>query len=106
MIEVAVTVNLECAHRDALGRIHGHSYVTEAWFSAGPDLVALSEHVKAVAAQVDHTMLEDSVGAPRMEDIASWFLRQIPAAVRIVVRRPTLGLIVQATNAQENPIAQ
>lgn len=97
VIEVAVTVNLECAHRDAFGRIHGHSYVLEAWFPAGPDLVSLHEFVKGIAGSVDHTELEQSIGAPRMEDIGTWFLNKMPEASRIVVRRPTLGLIAQVS---------
>lgn len=97
MIEVAVTVNLECAHRDALGRIHGHSYVLEAWFPAGADLVALREFVQSVAGAVDHSELEQSVGGSRMEEIGVWFLGKMPEASRIVVRRPTLGLAAQVS---------
>lgn len=96
MIEIAVTANLECAHCDEMGRVHGHSYWVEAWFAEGPDLVTLNESFRNAAARVDHTMLEDSIGANRMEDIAAWFLLILPQAKRIVVRRPTLGFIVEA----------
>lgn len=96
MIEVAVTTNIECAHRDELGRLHGHSYVLEAWFAAGPDLVSLSESFRNAAASVDHSLLEDSIGLTRMEAIAAWFLEKLPNATRIVVRRPTLGFIAEA----------
>ena len=95
MIEVAVTTNLECAHRDADGTIHGHSYLVEVWFPAGPDLAELHLLVKQLAAQVDHTMLETSIGATTMEAIAAWFLHAAKAA-RVVVRRPTLGYAVEA----------
>lgn len=96
VIEVAVTTNLECSHRDSDGRIHGHSYVVEVWTPAGPDLPTLAETVRAVAAEVDHTMLEDSIGSPLMEDIAAWFLERAPGASRVIVRRPTLGFAAEA----------
>lgn len=95
MIEVAVTVNIECAHRDNLGRVHGHSFVIEIWFPAGPDLVALNDRVRHVARTVDHTMLEESMGGARMEDVAEWFLAKISTASRVIVRRPTLGFAAE-----------
>lgn len=95
MIEVAVTVNLECAHRSRDGVLHGHSYVVEVWFLAGEDMSMLAAEVHEVAEQVDHSLLEESVGAASMEAIAEWFLREAEA-VRVVVRRPTLGYVVEA----------
>ena len=97
MIEVAVTANVECGHRDEIGRVHGHSYVVEVWFPAGPDFVVLNAFVRDVAAGVDHSMLEDTVGSSRMEDLADWFLRQISTATRVIVRRPTLGFTVEVS---------
>lgn len=96
MIEVAVTVNLECAHRDSLGRTHGHSYLVEVWQEAGADLIALDTFVRGIAGSVDHSTLEDSVGGPRMEDIAGWFLERVPTALRVVIRRPTIGFACEA----------
>lgn len=95
MIEVAVTTNLECAHRAADGTIHGHSYVVEVWFPIGHDLAHLSALVKELAARIDHTMLETSIGSATMEGVAAWFLKEAKA-VRVVVRRPTLGYVVEA----------
>lgn len=99
MIEVAVTANIECAHTDDIGRVHGHSYVLEIWFPAGPDLVALNALVRDVATTVDHTMLEDSIGGARMEDVARWFLTKVPTASRVIVRRPTLGFAAEIRRA-------
>lgn len=96
MIQVAVTANIECAHRDSLGRIHGHSYLVEVWTPAGADLMTLDSFVRGIVGTVDHSMLEDSIGGQRMEDIAEWFLAKVPAATRIVVRRPTLGYVCEA----------
>src|SRR6185312_14277833 len=87
-IDVAVTVNLECAHKDELGRIHGHSYLVEVWRDAGPDLVAFAKMVSEISSRIDHTMLDESVGDPNMEGIGLWFLREVPQASRIVLRRP------------------
>ena len=97
MIEIAITVNLECAHKDELGKIHGHSYLVEVWRDAGPDLVIFAKMVNEIAAKVDHTMLDDSIGDPNMEGIGAWFLKQIPESSRIVIRRPTLGYVVNVT---------
>lgn len=97
MKEVAVTANVEAGHKDAIGRLHGHSYVVEVWFIAGPDMVTLSAFVHDVSRAVDHSMLEDVVGSPNMEDLAEWFLQKIPTATRAVVRRPTLGFSACAT---------
>lgn len=94
---VAVTINLECAHKDELGRLHGHSYLVEVWRSAGPDLVMFKSMVKSIAKTVDHTLLDESIGDPNMESIGVWFLQKIPEAIRITVRRPTLGYVVQVT---------
>jgi 6-pyruvoyl-tetrahydropterin synthase len=98
--EVGVTASIECAHRDDAGRIHGHSYTVEVWFPKGPDLVTLAAFVRDAAGGVDHTMLEDSIGGSKMEDIAAWFLRRFPLATRTVVRRPTLGLAAVAWAAE------
>jgi 6-pyruvoyl-tetrahydropterin synthase len=96
IVEVAVTANVECGHVDAMGRVHGHSYVVEVWSPAGPDLVTLHAFVHGVASSVDHSMLEDSVGSPKMEDLATHFLLKVPTATRVVVRRPTLGFAAEA----------
>ena len=91
-----MTTNVECSHRDTEGRIHGHSYVVEVWMPVGRDLPSLAATVREIAAPVDHSMLEDSIGSPLMEDIALWFLKQMPSATRVVVRRPTLGFAAEA----------
>ena len=96
VIEVAVTTNVECSHRDAHGRIHGHSYVVEVWTPAGPDMPALATLLREIAGPVDHSMLEDSIGSTLMEDMAIWFLERVPNATRVIVRRPTLGFAAEA----------
>lgn len=100
----AVTVNIECAHTDTFGRLHGHSYLVEVWFIAGPDLDMVKAAVGEVAKVIDHTELEKSTGGSRMEDVALWFLTRCNLIAnggmdtrKIVVRRPTLGYIVEVT---------
>jgi 6-pyruvoyl-tetrahydropterin synthase len=103
MMEACVTTQIECAHRDALtGGVHGHSYTIETWFEAGPHLVMTHLAVKTITDLIDHTMLDDSVGGPQMEDIAKWVLPRVSLlaaldVTRVVVRRPSLGFAVQIT---------
>jgi 6-pyruvoyl-tetrahydropterin synthase len=101
-IERAVTVNVEAAHRDANGKLHGHSYLVECWTSAECCLTDFERGMREVAARVDHTVLESSIGASSMEALAQWFLVQDlgdltgrPPRSRVVVRRPTLGYAVE-----------
>lgn len=93
MILRAVTVNVEAAHRDSQGRLHGHSYLVECWTREEVDLAEFDREMRSIAALVDHTDLESSIGAPRMEDIAAFFLQH--KLSRVIVRRPTLGCIVE-----------
>jgi 6-pyruvoyl-tetrahydropterin synthase len=95
MILRAVTVNVEAAHRDTAGRLHGHSYLVECWTERDVDLADFQIQMRELAASVDHSLLEDSLGGPRMEDIAAWFLAS--GLARVIVRRPTLGCIVEMT---------
>ena len=97
MTEVGVTVNVEVAHTDAAGRVHGHSYIIEVWYPEGADLVTLAAFTKDAASGIDHTMLEDSIGSPKMEAMACWFLTKLPTAIRVTVKRPTLGFLATAT---------
>ncbi len=62
----------------------------------GADLPALAATLRAIAACVDHSMLEDSIGSPLMEDMALWFLDRVPNATKVIVRRPTLGFAAEA----------
>lgn len=94
-IERSVTVNAECAHYDAGGALHGHSYVVECWTPEEVDMVSFAGSVRAVAAKVDHTLLEQSVGDPTMESLGIWFLDQDSRMSRVVVRRPTIGFAVE-----------
>lgn len=94
-IERAVTVNVEAAHYDRAGKLHGHSYLVECWTDKDMDLPQLEAIARADASHVDHTELGDAIGAPTMEALGEWFLANCDLYTRIVVRRPTLGFVVE-----------
>lgn len=94
MILRAVTVNVEAAHSDSNGRLHGHSYLVECWTGLDVDLPTFEARMRQLASSVDHTTLETRIGAPTMEALGEWFLRS-GGLVKVVVRRPTLGYLVE-----------
>jgi 6-pyruvoyl-tetrahydropterin synthase len=99
VIEQAVTFAIEAAHLSETDtRLHGHSYVVEIWTTALRDFVAFEAEVQAVRSAVDHTLLNDSIGGTTMEHLAEWLLTRFAflPATRVVVRRPTLGYVVEA----------
>jgi 6-pyruvoyl-tetrahydropterin synthase len=91
-------VNVEAAHCDDNGRMHGHSYLVECWTTAEWDLPAFERVVREAADRVDHTVLEASVGGSTMEALGTWFMQFDYGGgrlSRVVVRRPTLGYVVE-----------
>ena len=99
MIEQAVTFAIEAAHQSAGDtRLHGHSYVVEVWTNDLRDFPTLEAEVQAIRSTVDHALLNDSIGGTTMEHLASWLLERFAflPATRIIVRRPTLGYVVEA----------
>ncbi|HET7883375.1 MAG TPA: 6-carboxytetrahydropterin synthase [Acetobacteraceae bacterium] len=103
MIEQAVTFAIEAAHRtEGDPRLHGHSYLVEVWTAHLRDLAVLEAEVQSVRAEVDHSLLNDSIGGTTMEHMAAWLLERFVflPATRVVVRRPTLGYVVEARAAR------
>ncbi len=107
-VTCCVTSNIEAAHasfdtRTQTQTLHGHSYVAEFWFAAGPDLPTMKVCWDTICGLVDHTQLETSVGASTMEALAAWLLQRAAIigtaniqAIKVVVRRPTLGFVCEA----------
>lgn len=103
-MQACVTHVISCAHIGGPLRknaLHGHDYQIETWFEAGPDLDAARVAVGEILGIIDHTQLEESVGGPRMEDIAAWILPRVSilcgiVIARVVVLRPLLGFRVEA----------
>jgi 6-pyruvoyltetrahydropterin/6-carboxytetrahydropterin synthase len=86
-------------------RLHGHSFRVEATLS-GPaqppvgwvaDLADLDQALGAIAAELDHSHLNDHAGLenPTLEALCVFFADRLkpafPALKRIVVSRPTVG---------------
>jgi 6-pyruvoyltetrahydropterin/6-carboxytetrahydropterin synthase len=86
-------------------RLHGHSFRVEATL-AGPaqppvgwvaDLAELDRALGAIAAELDHSHLNDHAGleSPTLEALCVFFADRLvptfPSLKRIVVSRPTVG---------------
>lgn len=86
-------------------RLHGHSFKVEATV-AGPavepvgwveDLAELDGALKAVAAELDHSLLNERKGleSPTLERLCLFFAERLkpkfPGLSRIVLSRPTIG---------------
>jgi 6-pyruvoyltetrahydropterin/6-carboxytetrahydropterin synthase len=86
-------------------RLHGHSFRVEAtvrgeavapvgWVA---DLGELDAALKAVAAELDHSLLNEKAGleSPTLENICLYFAARLkprfPGLCRVVVSRPTVG---------------
>ena len=86
-------------------RLHGHSFKVEASLrgpASGPvgwveDLATLDTALKAVAAELDHSLLNDHHGleSPTLEALCVYFAQHLqprfPGLIRICVSRPTIG---------------
>ena len=86
-------------------RLHGHSFRVEATVR-GPasqpdgwvaDLAALDQALRAVAGELDHSLLNEHAGLenPTLEHLCLFFAGRLrpdfPGLARIVVSRPTIG---------------
>ena len=85
--------------------LHGHSFKVEATVRGAPaepvgwvvDLADLDAELKAVAADLDHGLLNEKPGLerPTLEHICLYFAERLqpkfPGLSRIVVSRPTIG---------------
>jgi 6-pyruvoyltetrahydropterin/6-carboxytetrahydropterin synthase len=110
--EITKAAVFDAAHRLPAGppdspyaRLHGHSFRVEATLR-GParppvgwveDLGALDTALKAAAARLDHTLLNETPGleSPTLEALCVFFAHQLrpgfPTLTRIVVSRPSVG---------------
>jgi len=79
--------------------MHGHSYEVEAFFREGFRLPLLRQQLAEIVSRFDHGLLEDTIGSPDMESIATWVLDRLPSlsGLAVEVRRPTLGFRVRAS---------
>jgi 6-pyruvoyltetrahydropterin/6-carboxytetrahydropterin synthase len=112
IFEITKAASFDAAHRLPGGpadgpytRLHGHSVRVEASVrgpAAPPvgwvaDLASLDAAVKAVAAELDHSLLNDHPGleSPTLEALCLVFARRLrpafPGLSRVTVSRPTVG---------------
>ena len=112
LFEITKAAAFDAAHRLPGGpegspymRLHGHSFRVEATLR-GPavapvgwveDLARLEGALKAVAAELDHSLLNDHDGleSPTLEALCLYFADRLearfPGLSRVVVSRPTIG---------------
>ncbi len=112
IFEITKSAAFDAAHRLPGGptgspytRLHGHSFQVEATLR-GPatapigwveDLGRLDEALRAVAASLDHSLLNehDGLESPTLEALCGFFAERLagpfPTLKRIVVSRPTVG---------------
>ena len=110
--EITKSATFDAAHYIEQGpaehryrRLHGHSFRVEASVR-GPaevtagwviDLAALDEALRAVAAELDHGLLNEKPGleTPTLERLCLYFAAQLkprfPGLSRVVVSRPMIG---------------
>ena len=112
LFEITKAASFDAAHRLPGGpkdgpytRLHGHSFRVEASVrgpAAPPvgwvaDLAGLDVALKAVAAELDHSLLNDHPGleSPTLEALCVYFVDRLkpafPNLYRIVVSRPSIG---------------
>jgi 6-pyruvoyltetrahydropterin/6-carboxytetrahydropterin synthase len=112
LFEITKAAAFDAAHRLPGGpaegpytRLHGHSFRVEATLrgpATGPvgwveDLATLDAALKATAAELDHSLLNDHAGleSPTLEALCLFFASRLrdrfPGLARVVVSRPTVG---------------
>lgn len=113
LFEITKVATFDAAHRLPQGgpegspytRLHGHSFRVEATLrgpAAPPvgwvaDLAALDAALKAAAAELDHSLLNDHPGleSPTLEHLCEFFAGKLrgpfPSLCRVAVSRPTIG---------------
>jgi 6-pyruvoyltetrahydropterin/6-carboxytetrahydropterin synthase len=112
LFEITKAAAFDAAHRLPGGpvdgpytRLHGHSFRVEATLrgpATGPigwveDLATLDAALKATAAELDHTLLNDHAGleSPTLEALCLFFAARLRhrfgGLARVVVSRPTVG---------------
>jgi 6-pyruvoyltetrahydropterin/6-carboxytetrahydropterin synthase len=113
IFEITKAAAFDAAHRLPDGgpegspytRLHGHSFRVEATVRGAQqapvgwvaDLAELERSLKAVAAELDHGLLNEKPGleSPTLENLCRFFAERLkgefPGLCRIVVARPTIG---------------
>ena len=112
IFEVTKAATFDAAHHFPAGpadsphrRVHGHSFQVEATVRGERsgemgfvvDLTHLEAGLKAAAAELDHSLLNDHAGLekPSLESLCLWFAERLkpafPGLSKITMIRPTIG---------------
>lgn len=112
IFEVTKAATFDAAHHFPAGpadsphrRVHGHSFQVEATVRGERsgemgfvvDLTQLEAGLKAAAAELDHSLLNDHAGLerPSLESLCLWFAERLkpafPGLSKITMIRPTIG---------------
>ena len=112
VFEITKSATFDAAHRLPGGpadgpytRLHGHSFQVEATLRGSAtapvgwveDLGRLDHALKAAAAELDHSLLNDHVGleSPTLETLCLWFAERLrtefSGLARVTLSRPTVG---------------
>jgi 6-pyruvoyltetrahydropterin/6-carboxytetrahydropterin synthase len=110
VFEITKAASFDAAHRlpgadGRYTRLHGHSFKVEATVrgpAVGPvgwvaDLASLDAALKAIAAELDHSLLNEHAGleSPTLEALCAHFAARLkpdfPGLSRVTVSRPTVG---------------
>jgi hypothetical protein len=95
IVRRATTIALEIAHFGENGVLHGHTMMLEAWTDRNTCLDAWQELIRQRTAHIEG-QLEQTIGGRTFEDVAVAALKVLPEAVRVVVRLPSRGHVVEA----------
>lgn len=112
IFEVTKAATFDAAHHFPAGpadsphrRVHGHSFQVEATVRGERsgemgfvvDLTQLEAGLRAAAAELDHSLLNDHAGLekPSLESLCLWFAERLkpgfPGLSKITMIRPTIG---------------
>ena len=112
VFEITKAATFDAAHYFAEGpehrpyaNLHGHSFKVEATVRGQPqepvgwvaDLADLDAALRGVAAELDHTLLNEKPGLerPTLEHLCLYFAERLkpafPGLSKVVVSRPTIG---------------
>lgn len=112
VFEITKAATFDAAHYFAEGpqhrpysNLHGHSFKVEATVRGQPqepvgwvaDLADLDQALRGVAAELDHTLLNEKPGLerPTLEHLCLYFAERLkpkfPGLSKVVVSRPTIG---------------
>lgn len=87
MIRTGVGAVFSAAHHPPEGgALHGHSYEVTAWFEAGQDARLLQARLADVVAELDHTILPDTLASG--EAIAEHVGRRLAGCIEVEISRP------------------